>query len=169
MSDQRKPVLTGGCQCGAIRYAFYAEPERAGICHCRMCQKAVGGAFFAWAHIGLENFAWTRGTPAIFRSSSASDRGFCSRCGTPLSFAYLKRPGSISVTVGSLDTPASVRLSQIDGTESRLPNFDSAVLAAVPSRPTIEGNAPEDLTRIVNYQHPDHDTPPDWRPGGSHG
>ena len=34
MSDQRKPVLTGGCQCGAIRYALYGEPDRAGICHC---------------------------------------------------------------------------------------------------------------------------------------
>ena len=33
MSGQRKPVLTGGCQCGAVRYAVYAAPERAGICH----------------------------------------------------------------------------------------------------------------------------------------
>ena len=39
MSEQRKPVLTGGCQCGAVRYALYAAPDRAGICHCRMCQK----------------------------------------------------------------------------------------------------------------------------------
>src|SRR6266536_3267667 len=100
MSEQRKPVLTGGCQCGAVRYALYTPPDRAGICHCRMCQKAVGGP------------------PATFRSSSAAERGFCARCGTPLYFAYVKRPGSISMTIGSLDTPGAVEPRQVDGVES---------------------------------------------------
>ena len=93
MSGQRKPVLTGGCQCGAVRYALFATPERTGICHCRMCQKAVGGPFSAWANVRMENFAWTRGAPGTFRSSSAAERGFCPRCGTPLYFAYVGRPG----------------------------------------------------------------------------
>jgi hypothetical protein len=164
MSEQRKPVLTGGCQCGAIRYALYSQPERAGICHCRMCRKAVGGPFTAWANVPMENFAWTRGEPARFRSSSVAERGFCARCGTPLFFAYIKRPESISMALGSLDTPAAVRLSQVDGVESRLANLDPAVLAALQSRTTSEGSPPEDLSRITIYQHPDHDTPADWRP-----
>jgi hypothetical protein len=166
MSEQRKPVLTGGCQCGAVRYALYTVPDRAGICHCRMCQKAVGGPFKPWANVRRENFAWTRGQPATFRSSSAAERGFCAGCGTSLYFAYVKRPDSISMTVGSLDTPGAVQLTQVDGIESRLANFDPAVLAALNARTTAEGSPPEDLTHIVNYQHPDHDTPPDWRPPG---
>jgi hypothetical protein len=40
-------MLTGGCQCGAVRYALTAMPEGAHFCHCRMCQKAVGGPFAA--------------------------------------------------------------------------------------------------------------------------
>lgn len=164
MSEQRKPVLTGGCQCGAIRYALYSQPGHAGICHCRMCQKSVGGPFTASANVRIENFAWTRGEPSRFRSSSAAERGFCAKCGTPLFFVYLKRPGSISMAVGSLDTPGAVLLTQVDGVESRLPNFDPAMLAATQTRTTSEGSAPEDLGRIVNYQHPDHDTPPDWHP-----
>jgi hypothetical protein len=164
MSGQRKPMLTGGCQCGAVRYALYTEPDRAGICHCRMCQKSVGGPFKTWANARTENFAWTRGAPSTFRSSSAAERGFCSRCGTPLYFAYVKRPESISVTIGSLDTPGAIRLTQVDGVESRLANFDPAVLGALQAHVTTDGNPPEDLTRIVNYQHPDHDTPPDWHP-----
>jgi hypothetical protein len=155
MSGQRKPVLTGGCQCGAVRYALFSTPERAGICHCRMCQKAVGGPFSAWANVPMENFAWTRGAPGTFRSSSAAERGFCQGCGTPLYFAYAERPESISVSIGSLDTPAAVRLMEVEGSESRLANFGPTVLAALPVHATSEGSAP---TRITNYQHPDHDT-----------
>jgi hypothetical protein len=162
MSELRKPVLAGGCQCGAIRYALYSQPDRAGICHCRMCQKAVGGPFKPWANVRAENFAWTRGRPGIFRSSSAAERGFCQRCGTPLTFAYLKRPDSISVTIGSLDTPGAVQLTQVEGIESRLANFDPGVLARLEAHTTNQSSPPEDLSRIVNYQHPDHDTPPDW-------
>jgi hypothetical protein len=166
MSEQRKPVLTGGCQCGAVRYALFARPERAGICHCRMCQKAVGGPFKAWANVATQDFAWTRGAPGTFRSSSAAERDFCAGCGTPLGFRYIRRSGSISVTIGSLDTPEAVTLSQVDGVESRWASFDPAMLAALPARRTGEAGAPEDLSRISNFQHPDHDTAAGWRAGG---
>ena len=61
--SKRKPVMTGGCQCGAVRFALYAAPERHAICWCRMCQKA-NGAYMA-AHTGVKraDFAWTRGRP----------------------------------------------------------------------------------------------------------
>lgn len=164
MTGQRKPVLTGGCQCGAVRYALYAAPTNAGICHCRMCQKAVGGPFTAWANVPTQHFAWTRGTPGTFRSSSAAERGFCPQCGTPLYFAYIRRPGSISVAIGSLDTPEAVTPSQVDGIEGRCTTVESATLAALPARRTGQAGAPEDLSRITNFQHPDHDTPEDWQP-----
>jgi hypothetical protein len=35
-------AITGGCQCGAIRYELKQPPRRASICHCRMCQRATG-------------------------------------------------------------------------------------------------------------------------------
>ena len=163
MSGQRNPVLTGGCQCGAVRYALYANPDRVGVCHCRMCQKAVGGPFFAWAAVSDANIAWTRGTPSVFSSSSAADRGFCAQCGTPLTFRYLKRPDHISVTLGSLDDPAAVTPAVVMGTESRL-DWCAALLGSAPWQATGEGDPPEDLSRITTYQHPDHDTPADWQP-----
>jgi hypothetical protein len=162
MSEQRKPVLTGGCQCGAVRYALYAMPDNVGICHCRMCQKAAGGPFLAFAAVDARDFAWTRGAATLFRSSSAAERGFCARCGTPLWFRYLKRPDQVDVSVGSLDEPAKVTPRRAVGIEGRQPWFVS--LVSLPEERTGATNPPEDLARIVNYQHPDHDTPPDWHP-----
>jgi hypothetical protein len=100
-------LLTGGRQCGAVRYALSALPEDAHFCHCRMCQKAVGGPFAALA-----------GVPPVRQY----------------------------------------------GIESRLPWDDPALLARLPGEATevsIEGKP----VAVVSYQHPDHDTPTDWKPG----
>src|ERR1700709_2553502 len=99
-----KPAMTGGCQCGAVRYALFETPESS-VCHCRMCQKAVGGPFAALCRVKTTSFAWTRGEPASFQSSAAAERHFCARCGTPLTFHYLDAE-AIEVTTGSLDHPA---------------------------------------------------------------
>ena len=77
-----KPVLTGGCQCGAVRFAVSAAPNRVSICHCRMCQKASGAPFASFADIDKNDFTWTKGTPAAFQSSTIAMRDFCSACGT---------------------------------------------------------------------------------------
>ncbi|MCE3250927.1 MAG: hypothetical protein K0R41_4752, partial [Geminicoccaceae bacterium] len=45
MQEDRQAVLTGGCQCGRVRYALYGEPMSADLCHCRMCQRALGNLF----------------------------------------------------------------------------------------------------------------------------
>ena len=61
-----KPTMTGGCQCGAVRYALFEMPEST-ICHCRMCQKAVGGPFAALCKVPTSRFAWTRGEAGKFQ------------------------------------------------------------------------------------------------------
>jgi len=119
--ETRAPVATGGCQCGAIRYAFYAPLENAHVCHCRMCQRATGGVFAALAGGKPENFAWTRGTPSFFASSSLARRAYCAHCGTPLSFKYDIPTARMYTTIGSLDHPEAVQLVKQYGIESRLP------------------------------------------------
>ena len=56
MTEKRARVHTGGCQCGAVRYALLAEPYDPHICHCRMCQKAFGGPFAPFAVIDVMDF-----------------------------------------------------------------------------------------------------------------
>jgi hypothetical protein len=148
------PVLTGGCQCGAVRYALYAEPATADICHCRMCQKAMGNLFMAVASVPRERFAWTAGAPAIWQSSAIAERGFCGACGTPLSFRYLAGE-RISVTTGSLDEPARARPTSQIGIESRVPWFGE--LAGLPASSTADDPPPGGVATVASRQHPDRD------------
>jgi hypothetical protein len=116
----RAPIAEGGCQCGAVRYAFYAPLENAHACHCRMCQRAVGGAFALLAGGQKDNFAWTKGEPAFFASSNLAQRGYCRDCGTPLSFAYHMPKARFYVTIGSLDDPNTAPIVIQYGAESKL-------------------------------------------------
>jgi hypothetical protein len=148
-----EPAMTGGCQCGAIRYALFETPVST-VCHCRMCQKAVGGPFAALAKVPMAQFAWTRGQPARFQSSSAAERHFCAACGTPLTFHFLDGD-AIEVTTGSLDTLAVVPITKNFGVEARLPWIDRLMPGLLPEVTTLAH-----ATRVVvSLQHPDHDTP----------
>ena len=166
MSTQRKPVLTGGCQCGAVRYTLYAEPERASVCHCRMCQKAMGNAFAPFAAVRLDDFRWTRGKPSTYHSSPIVERGFCRDCGTPLSFRYTDGD-RIDVSIGSLDHPDRVPPTEHVGTEARLPWLHLA--DGLPESRTEDDMRPDRVARMQSFQHPDHDTPDDWTAKGTTG
>lgn len=156
MSAERTPVFTGGCQCGAVRFAVYAaQPVRIGLCHCRMCQKAVAGPFVSLADVRHEDFAWTRGRPASFRSSTIAERDFCAACGTPLSYRQIGGP-NIELTTGSFDHPDRVVPTYATGSESQLPW--TTAIGDLPSRTTEQASSAEALKRIVSYQHPDHET-----------
>ncbi|MBV9523031.1 MAG: GFA family protein [Alphaproteobacteria bacterium] len=157
----RQPLHTGGCQCGAVRFALFAAPERVHLCHCRMCQKAVGGPFAALAPVKRRDFAWTRGAPATFASSTIARRDFCSRCGTPLSFHYVDGDG-IALTIGSFDRPEAVPPTRLYGVESRLSWIDG--VAALPAETTEASMSAARRAAIVDHQHPDRETPPDWAP-----
>jgi hypothetical protein len=148
-----EPTMTGGCQCGAVRYALFETPEST-VCHCRMCQKAVGGLFAALSKVPTARFAWTRGEPSSFQSSSAAERHFCSACGTPLTFHFLDGD-AIEVTTGSLDHPAAVPMTKNFGTESRVPWIGLVAPGQVPDSTTAETASRE----VVSRQHPDR-TPP---------
>ena len=154
MASATKPVFAGGCQCGAVRFALSAVPTRVSICHCRMCQKAAGAPFASFAEIEKDDFAWTRGKPAAFRSSSIAERDFCSQCGTPLSFRRIDGP-RIEIMTGSFDRPDMVVPALQFGTESRLGWV--VAIANMPSQTTLQNYGSDKLEKIVSRQHPDHD------------
>lgn len=146
--------MTGGCQCGAVRYALTPPVEETNVCHCRMCQKAGGGPFMVLARVPIDALVWTRGAPSHFDSSTFARRGFCSACGTPLTYQWTAR--AISVTAGSLDRPDRVRPAMQFGIEGRVPWLHG--IDALPAQTTDDWITPEIRARLQNLQHPDHDT-----------
>ncbi|MBN9273074.1 MAG: GFA family protein, partial [Mesorhizobium sp.] len=93
-------VRTGGCQCGAVRFRIKGALGRPSICHCRMCQKQFGSFFGALVTVPKDGVEWTHEEPSYFQSSVNIDRGFCARCGTPLTY---RQPGGLEIAIGAFD------------------------------------------------------------------
>ena len=111
-------AMTGGCQCGRVRYAAQVADDDAYLCHCRMCQRATGGVSIAFKNVKRADVAWTR-EPDRYASSPIARRGFCSACGTPLTFEYVSGSENIDLTVGSFDDPSQFHPVTQFGVESR--------------------------------------------------
>jgi hypothetical protein len=150
--------ITGGCQCGAIRFTTTELLDNAHICHCRMCQKAVGNFFAALVSSPKAKLIWTRGTPARFKSSGDVDRGFCAQCGTPLFFDPVNSE-DLGLYIGTLDEPYLIKPISQDSIESRMPWFSEiAHIEDSGTSEQLDGVSRVEAVRASNKQHPDYDT-----------
>ena len=93
-------AMTGGCLCGAVRYSASIASDEAYLCHCSMCQRAVGNVSVAMLNVLKTDVTWT-GEPRFYRSSPIATRGFCPTCGSRV-FNEPEGDG-IEIRVGSLD------------------------------------------------------------------
>lgn len=96
---------TGGCRCGAVRYAFTGKPLWVAHCHCASCRRATGAAVATWVGVAADRFRWLGGAPARFESSPGVFRSFCGRCGAPLTYEADRFAGEVHIAIGSLDEP----------------------------------------------------------------
>jgi hypothetical protein len=117
-----------------------------------MCQKASGQPFMALTGVRIESMRWTRGQQSIFRSSEKGERGFCSTCGTPLTYR-IEGTGRISVTMTSLDNPEIMRPTKQFGLEGKLSWTDG--IPSLPGQRTEEWMGEAGMAPIVSRQHPD--------------
>ena len=154
----REP-MSGGCQCGAVRFRVERFTDNAHICHCRMCQKAVGN-FFAAAGRRSERgrrldarraarFLQLRACRARLSAATAARRSSTTTSNGP----------RITLTIGSLDHPEMFKPKSQDGIEGRMPWFDE-LPAVADLGETEAGDSAEWAAAIKasSRQHPDHDT-----------
>ncbi len=101
-------IRSGGCLCGAVRFAARGQPKHVNLCHCEMCRKAGGAPVVAWATYANDAVSWT-GAPRWRRSSDRAERAFCPDCGSALGWRELAEPGLIDLTVGCFDEPDDLK------------------------------------------------------------
>lgn len=104
LSPPRLP-LTGGCQCGAVRYSLNSLPVVFYACHCTECQKQSSSAFGESFRVRRKDLTVT-GTLATFERPSASGPltgEFCTQCGTRLFHRRGKYSETLNIKAGSLD------------------------------------------------------------------
>lgn len=99
--------LTGGCQCGALRYQVSAAPLMVYNCHCTNCQRIGGGAFSTPAAVLEASFSFVDGEPQTFEwTSDAGTMRFgwlCRNCGTRIAHGQRPTNGILSVRSGTFD------------------------------------------------------------------
>lgn len=127
--------MTGGCQCGRIRYVVSVGDDAAYPCHCTMCQRATGGVFAALKQVPRAAVRWTTREPERYASSPIAHRGFCAACGTPLTYEG-DGDDDMDLTVGSMDEPGRLRPTTNYGVESRHAAWTN--LSALPDKRTDE-------------------------------
>ena len=149
--------VSGGCQCGAVRYHATAMLDNSHLCHCRMCQKASGNIFAALVAAPDDALTWTRGKPSVWKSSELVERGFCANCGTPLFYENVNG-GHLNFTTGSLDHPELFPPHVHCGIEGRVPWFETLPAMEWLGTTEIEMSDLAPDIRATNRQHPDHDT-----------
>jgi hypothetical protein len=103
-------LLSGGCACQSIRYECTEKPIVQLICHCRDCQRASGSAFAAVMMVATDKFRFLKEEPAyhevIGGSGRSLRRGFCAKCGTPVTANWPEMAAVKIIQVGSLDDPS---------------------------------------------------------------
>jgi hypothetical protein len=102
-------ALSGGCQCGAVRYEVDGVPQHAALCHCSDCRKSSGAPMVAWAAFAEAEFKVIKGEVKTINSSGASMRSFCGDCGTGLYFRNAENlPGIVDIQAATLDEPEAL-------------------------------------------------------------
>ncbi len=77
--------LTGGCECGKLRYRVTAKPVTYYACHCTVCQRQSGSAFGSSVMLpadGIEIDGEMEVYPCTGGSGRPQEKSFCPSCGT---------------------------------------------------------------------------------------
>ena len=133
-------MITGGCLCRAVRYEIASPPVVTRVCWCRLCQYIGAGSATVNVCFKAEDVV-IKGElsdyECIAESGNRMHRGFCPKCGTPVTSAAESRPHLIFLRAGTLDDPEIAKPSMTIWTKAA-PDW----ACIDPDLPMIEGQAP---------------------------
>lgn len=139
--------LSGGCQCGSVRYELTADPLTVYACHCTECQRQSGSAFALSMVVARDAVTITSGAPKEWRRVHESGRViaclFCADCGTRLLHNPERNPSVTILKPGTLDEARAFRPVGHIWTRSAQPWFD------IPSGTLDYEGQPDSLVRLI--------------------
>ena len=104
--------LSGGCNCGEVRYKITQPVLTAYICHCHLCQKRTGSAFSMSIVVPAGGFQVVNGLPArTERQLENGGRNVSHVCPACHSRTHTQREGraTVNVRAGTLDDTGWIR------------------------------------------------------------
>jgi hypothetical protein len=116
--------LSGGCECGAVRYEVADAFLYAANCHCSRCRAATGTAFKAFAGIERQKLAITTGHDTLLIVGEENENHTrCGVCGSLL-FSVVRDGAFVHVALGSLVDAPSIRPTEHIYVGSKAPWFE---------------------------------------------
>jgi hypothetical protein len=105
--------LSGGCNCGAVRFEVSAAPVSAIACWCRRCQRRTGsfGGPNARTADGSFHFVGGEDAVAVWNPGDGGwEKVFCRTCGSHICSRDPADPGKVSVRFGAFDADPGIRV-----------------------------------------------------------
>ena len=125
--------LTGGCNCGAVRFEVTAPLALASYCHCKRCQRRSGAAASANAHPAPDAFRIVAGEDRlrVWKPDGGGEKWFCGDCGSSL---FGRNPSHAD--------PIGIRMGAFDGDPGIRPSVRQFVAYAAPWEPIPDDGLP---------------------------
>jgi hypothetical protein len=125
--------LTGGCNCGAVRFEITEPLLSARYCHCTRCQRRTGAAASANAAVLPGSFRVLQGEAALkaWAPPDGHEKWFCGECGSAI---FTRDPDDHS--------KVGVRMGAIDGDPGIRPEFRQFVTYAAAWEPIPDDGLP---------------------------
>jgi len=100
--------LEGNCLCGGVTYAFDGEPVVTGVCHCTDCRRQTGTGPSIVVGVPATELQVQGDTLRSFATTgtdhgTATNRHFCSACGSPIVSRVDALPDLAFIKAGTLN------------------------------------------------------------------
>jgi hypothetical protein len=105
--------LTGGCNCGAVRFEVTEPLVGANYCHCKRCQRRSGAAASPNARVAPGAFVLVAGEDTLraWKPDDGWEKWFCGDCGSSLFARDPEDANVVSVRMGAFDQDPGIRPS----------------------------------------------------------
>lgn len=106
-------ILTGGCNCGGVRFEVAAPLVKAHYCHCRRCQRRTGTAASINARAAPGAVRVVRGRDRLraYKPADGREKWFCGDCGSALFSSASGFGDPIGIRMGTFDDDPGIRPS----------------------------------------------------------